>query len=245
MKSVVMAAVMALSAGQVMADEIIVFAAASLKTALDEIALDYEAETGNTVLISYAGSSKLAQQIIQGAPADVFISASTQWMDVVEAEGLLAEGSRTNLLGNSLVLVGFEEGVFDISDLPDHLGDERLAMALVNSVPAGQYGKQALTSLGLWDTLAPSVAQADNVRAALALVATGEAPFGIVYASDAVAEPSVHVIASFAEDTHAPIIYPAALTTEASDAAFLEYLSTPQAADVFKAQGFTVLQGEK
>lgn len=245
MKSAVSAAVIALSAGQAMADEVVVFAAASLKTALDEIASDYEAETGEAVLISYAGSSKLAQQIIQGAPADVFISASTQWMDAVEAEGLLAEGSRTDLLGNWLVLVGFEEGAFDIVDLPDHLGDEHLAMALVNSVPAGQYGKEALTNLGLWETLAPSVAQADNVRAALALVATGEAPFGIVYASDAVAEPAVHVIATFAEDTHAPIIYPAALTTEASDAAFLDYLSTPQAADVFKAQGFTVLQGEK
>ncbi|WP_194096305.1 molybdate ABC transporter substrate-binding protein [Marivivens aquimaris] len=245
MKSAVMAAVIALSAGQAMADEVIVFAAASLKTALDEIASGYEAETGDTVLISYAGSSKLAQQIIQGAPADVFISASTQWMDAVEAEELLAEGSRTDLLGNSLVLVGFEDATFDIADLPVHLGNERLAMALVNSVPAGQYGKEALTSLGLWDTLAPSIAQADNVRAALALVATGEAPFGIVYASDAVAEPAVHVIASFAEDTHAPIIYPAALTTEGDDAGFLDYLSTPQAADVFAAQGFTVLQGEK
>ncbi|NIY71310.1 molybdate ABC transporter substrate-binding protein [Marivivens donghaensis] len=245
MKSAVLAAVMALSAGQASADEVIVFAAASLKTALDEIASDYKAETGETVLISYAGSSKLAQQIIQGAPADVFISASTQWMDAVEAEGLLTKGSRTDLLGNSLVLVGFEDAMFDIAGLPEHLGNERLAMALVNSVPAGQYGKEALTSLSLWGTLAPSVAQADNVRAALALVATGEAPFGIVYASDAVAEPSVHVIATFAEDTHAPIIYPAALTTEASDTAFLDYLSTPQAADVFEAQGFTVMQGKE
>ncbi len=245
MKSAVMAVVIALSAGQAMADEVIVFAAASLKTALDKIASDYEAETGETVLISYAGSSKLAQQIIQGAPADVFISASTQWIDAVEAEGLLADGSRTDLLGNSLLLVGYEDDAFDIAELPDHLGNERLAMALVNSVPAGQYGKEAITNLGLWETLAPSVAQADNVRAALALVATGEAPFGIVYASDAVAEPAVHVIATFAENTHAPIIYPAALTTEADDAAFLDYLTAPQAADVFKAQGFTVLQGEK
>lgn len=227
------------------ADEVVVFAAASLKTALDAVAADFTAETGHQVTLSYAGSSQLAAQIIAGAPADVFVSAAVSWMDAVASEGLIVADSRTDLVGNTLVLIG-PAGAPPMApaDLPAALGNDRLAMALVDSVPAGQYGKAALQSLGLWDAVAPHVAQADNVRAALALVALGEAPFGIVYATDAAAEPGVSVVATFAADSHPPIVYPAALLTGAADAgdrAFLEALSGPAADAIFSAQGFALL----
>jgi len=199
-------------------------------------------------VISYAGSSALAKQIIAGAPADLFISASTSWMDKVEAEGAIAPGTRRDLLGNTLVLVAGETGDVALTDLPAKLGDEHLAMALVDSVPAGQYGKAALTSLGLWEALEPHVAQVDNVRAALALVATGEAPFGIVYATDAAAEPKVHIVATFPTDSHPAITYPAALLKEApapaAAQALLDYLGSPEAAAIFAAQGFAVKDSE-
>lgn len=226
------------------AAETTVFAAASLKTALDRIAADYSADTGEKVVVAYGGSSALARQIIAGAPADVFISASVDWMDQVQQAGVLRDGSRRDLLGNRLVLIGHkateESDVFP-ADLADQLAGEnaRLAMALVDAVPAGIYGKQALTSLGKWQELAPHVAQADNVRAALALVATGAAPFGITYATDAVAEPEVSVIYGFPADSHDPIVYPAALIGDDPVAArFLEALSGPDASRVFQENGF-------
>lgn len=227
------------------AEDVTVFAAASLKTALDEIATDWQQSSGDTVTVSYAGSSQLARQIQQGAPADLFISAAVDWMDTVEGDGLIAEGSRVDLLGNTLVIVGGADAPdLDIANLPTALSGGKLAMALVDSVPAGVYGKQALTSLRLWDGVSPSVAQADNVRAALALVATGEAPYGIVYASDAVAEPAVRVVATFAEGSHDPIIYPAAALKDAGPAAtgFLDHLSSEAAAATFREQGFEVLR---
>lgn len=228
------------------AEEITVFAAASLKTALDQIAADWQAETGNSVLLSYGGSSALARQIIQGAPADLFISASINWMDQVEGAGLTQAGSRRDLLGNRLILIASGEGQPVMDELPADpvamLKGGKLAMALVDSVPAGQYGKQALETLGIWPALQPHVAQADNVRAALALVATGAAPFGVTYASDAVAEPKVTAVYTFPEDSHDPIIYPAALTSDAgAAAAFLDELSTPKAAEIFVANGFEPL----
>ncbi|MDB6179855.1 molybdate ABC transporter substrate-binding protein [Paracoccus fistulariae] len=227
-----------------------VFAAASLKTALDQIAAEFGAKTGGQVTISYAGSNQLARQIIQGAPADIYLSANARWMDEVENAGLVADGTRQDLLGNRLVLIAHgkanvlnDDQMRDL-DLPAMLGDEKLAMALVDAVPAGQYGKAALESLGLWDDVAPHVAQADNVRAALALVATGEAPLGIVYATDAAAEDDVSVIGEFPADSHPPITYPVALTRMAqdpADRAFYDLLSSPQAATIFEAAGFTVL----
>ena len=230
------------------ADEIVVFAAASLKTALDPIAQAFETASGDRVRISYAGSNTLAQQILQGAPADIFISASTEWMDEVDRGGALADGTRTDLLANRLVLVAHDAQAPQLApapgfDLAGALKGGRLAMALVDAVPAGQYGKEALESLGVWDAVAPHVAQADNVRAALALVATGEAPLGIVYATDASAEPRVHVVGTFPEDSHAPITYPAALLKHSSDGdrAFFEALQATGADAVFEAQGFTVL----
>lgn len=231
-----------------LADEVVVFAAASLKTALDQVAAEWQAQTGNTVTISYAGSNALAKQIIEGAPADIFISAAVNWMDAVETEGLIVPGTRADLLGNSLVLVAHGQAApVEITaslDLPALLAGGKLAMGMVDSVPAGQYGKAALESLGLWDAVEADVAQSENVRAALALVATGEAPLGIVYASDAIAEPGVTVIGTFPADSHKPITYPAALLTTSADAAdadFLKALSGDAADAKFAAQGFAVL----
>lgn len=228
------------------AETVTVFAAASTRDALDEAATLWEARTGHEVVTSYAGSSVLARQIQQGAPADLFLSANEDWMDVLQAEGLIDEASRVDLLANTLVLIA-APGI-SLSEplapgaLAQALGDERLAMALVEAVPAGIYGKAALRALGLWADLAPKAAQADNVRAALALVASGEARFGIVYATDAVAEPEVSVAAQFPPDSHPPIRYPLAATADATPEArdLLGWLSGPEAAEVFRRHGFTV-----
>ncbi len=248
-RRLLLAAALATATGPALADEVVVFAAASLKTALDGVAADYQAATGNTVTISYAGSNALAKQIIEGAPADIFFSASKSWMDEVEKAGLVADGTRGNLLGNTLVLVAHGKDAAPVeltqgTDLKSLLGDGKLSMAMVDSVPAGQYGKEALENLGLWTTVEGAVAQSENVRAALALVATGEAPYGIVYASDAVADENVSVVATFPEDSHKPITYPAALLKSAADPAdkaFLEALSAAAADAKFTEQGFIVL----
>ena len=232
------------------ASGVVVFAAASMKTALDAFAGRWQGQTGTTVTISYAGSSRLAQQILQGAPADVYISANTGWMDAVQKAGLIAEGGRRDILGNTLVLIAHGAKAPPVAigpgfDLAGLLGDGKLAMALVASVPAGQYGKAALTALGVWDAVAPKVAQADNVRAALALVSTGEAPYGVVYATDALADPGVSVVGTFPADSHPPIVYPAALLKTAADPAaraFYDALAGAEAATVFAAHGFAVLR---
>ena len=240
-----------LLATPVAAQEVTVFAASSLQTALDGIAADWEAETGTDVTLSYAGTPQLAQQIAQGAPANLFVSAAVNWMDELQSQGLIEPDSRRDLLGNSLVLVAHGEAqpveIAPTLDLPALLDGGKLAMALVDSVPAGVYGKEALTSLGLWEDVASQVAQAENVRAALALVATGEAPLGIVYGSDAIAAQGagedISVLGTFPEDSHAPITYPAALVAGRDTPAavqFLDHLSSPEARAVFKAQGFTV-----
>ncbi|MGX1495673.1 molybdate transport system substrate-binding protein [Labrenzia sp. MBR-25] len=230
------------------ADEITVFAAASLADALNEIEQHFEAATGHDLVISLAGSSALARQIQQGAPADIFISANPDWMDVLEKDGLLEPGSRFDLLNNALVLIahGREAQPLDMADLDlaGLLGDNRLAMALVDAVPAGIYGKAALQSLGLWDAAEPRIAQSDNVRSALALVATGEAPYGIVYATDAVAEDNVTVVGTFPADSHPPIVYPVADLANRdvpAEAEFLAYLQGPDAREAFERQGFVVL----
>lgn len=236
-------------ASPALAQEVVVFAAASMKNALDAVAADYQAATGNTVTINYAGSNQLAKQIIEGAPADIFISAAVNWMDEVEKAGLLADGTRKDLFGNTLVLIahGKDAAPVDIGpdfDLKGLLGDEKLAMAMVDSVPAGQYGKAALEKLGVWAAVAPSVAQSDNVRAALALVATGEAPYGIVYATDAAADDNVTVVGTFPADSYPPIIYPAAVLTGAADAAdraFFEAMTSDAADATFAGQGFAIL----
>jgi molybdate transport system substrate-binding protein len=230
-------------------DNVTVFAAASLKNALDNINSAWKAETGKEATISYAGSSALAKQIEEGAPADVFISADLAWMKYLSEKNLTQKDTEVELLGNRIVLIapaGDAEAI-EIApgfDLAGRLGDEHLAMANTDSVPAGKYGKAALEKLGVWDAVASKVAQAENVRAALALVAAGEAPLGIVYQTDAAADPSVKIIGTFPQDSHEPIIYPAAVTAEAkaADAAdFLAYLKGAKAKELFEEQGFTVL----
>lgn len=231
------------------AEQITVFAAASLTDALAEIETRFEAATGHDLVVSLAGSSVLARQIQQGAPADIFISASGDWMDAVEADGLIEEGSRFDLLVNTIVLVahGTEAAPVDIgpsTDLAGLLGGGRLAMALVDSVPAGVYGKAALESLGLWDEVEAQVAQADNVRAALAFVAAGEAPYGIVYATDAAAEDDATIVGTFPPDSHPPIVYPAADLAGRdvpAEGDFLDYLRGAEARAAFERQGFTML----
>lgn len=231
--------------GVARAEAVTVFAAASLKTALDEIAALYTAETGQKVVASHAGSSALARQIQQGAPADLFVSASPDWMDQLQDAGRIDAASRFDLAGNRLVLIAHDAQAapLDIGpemDLSDRLEGGRLAMALVDAVPAGIYGKAALQQLGQWRAVAPHVAQADNVRAALALVATGAAPLGIVYATDAAVEPRVRVLGRFPDGSHPPIRYPAAAvagrTGEA--AAFLSHLRGAAAQEVLARHGF-------
>ncbi len=237
-------------AAAALAGDVTVFAAASLKTALDAIAADWQKQTGTTVTISYDSSAKLAKQIQAGAPADLFISASVQWMDTLAQAKLINPDSRKTLLGNTLILVAADKTAAPIDltkgfDLAGLLGDGKLAMGMVDSVPAGQYGKQALTSLGIWDAVAPKVAQSENVRAALALVDSGEAAFGIVYGSDAVADAKVAIVATFPDDSHQPILYPAAViasSTKPEAQAFLNDLSSDAAGAIFAAQGFIVLK---
>ena len=242
----ILAAAFVLMAQPVLAD-VTVFAAASLKTALDEIAADYTKATGTPVVLSYGGTPALARQIAEGAPADIFLSASTAWMDDLAEKALIQPASRRDLLGNRLMLVG-GAGAAPVTldpslDLSALLAGGKLSMAQVDSVPAGQYGKEALENLGLWASVEPSVVQSENVRAALHLVALGEAPYGVVYASDAAADPGVVTVATFPDDSHTPIVYPAALTVTASEdaAAFLDHLATPKARAVFAANGFLPL----
>jgi molybdate transport system substrate-binding protein len=233
---------------------VVVFAAASLKNALDEAATAWRTETGKSARISYAGSNALAKQIEAGAPADLFISADLAWMDYVERAGLLKPGSRTEFLRNALVLIApgpkaaSDPQVALAPDLGTTLGKilagGKLAMATIDAVPAGKYGKAALEKLGAWDAVKGQVAQAENVRAALLLVARGEAPLGIVYATDAVADPSVHVVATFPADSHPPIVYPAAVTKDSRNPdaeALLLYLRGPAARGFFERQGFMVI----
>lgn len=246
MRPILAVAALVLSAQTALAD-VTVFAAASLKTALDEIASDWSAATGTPVVLSYGGSAALARQIAEGAPADIFLSASVDWMDDLAARSLIQPDSRRNLVGNRLILVsqGAAEPMTIDADLEltAMLDGGKLAMGMVDSVPAGQYGKAALESLGLWAEVAPSVVQSENVRAALKLVALGEAALGIVYASDAVAEPGVTVIGTFPDTSHAPIVYPGALTVTAGAEAgsFLDHLGSPEAWEVFQANGFRPL----
>ncbi|WP_425071577.1 molybdate ABC transporter substrate-binding protein [Sagittula sp. S175] len=230
------------------AGDITVFAAASLRNALDEIADAYKAETSESVVLSYAASSALARQLQHGAPADLFISANTDWMDVLEAEGLLAEGTRRDLLGNKLVLISAQPGdpieLSQDTDLVGLLQGGRLAMALVDAVPAGIYGKTGLETLNLWQSVSGHVAQADNVRAALSLVSSGAAPYGIVYATDARAESNVYVRSEFPENSHSPIVYPVAAMKGREQAAgpFLAFLGTDTARSIFEANGFEPME---
>jgi len=229
--------------------KILVFAAASLKTALDDISAQWQIRTGKRATVSYAASSALAKQIEQGAPAHIFISADLDWMDYLADRKLINPETRSDLLGNRLVLIGPKETDQKVDIEPGFplaslLGQGRLAMANTRAVPAGKYGKAALQALGVWDLVKDRIAQAENVRAALLLVSRGEAPLGIVYRSDAVSDPAVTTLGTFPENTHPRIVYPIAELTGATtpDArAFIDELKSPQARSIFEKQGFTVL----
>lgn len=227
-----------------------VFAAASLKNALDEAGKAFTAESGIPVRASYAASSALARQIEQGAPADLFASADLEWMDYLAARKLIRPETRVNLLANRLVVVApkdarLSEAAFTPEWFARALGpDGRLATGEVKSVPIGKYAKAAFETLGLWAQVQPRLAQADNVRAALALVSRGEAPLGVVYESDAKSDPGVKVVGVFPPSSHPPVVYPFAVTTEAKGeggARFLTYLKSRAARRFFEAQGFTMI----
>jgi len=225
-----------------------VFAAASLKNVLDAAKPGFEKASGKTLVISYAASGPLAKQIESGAPADVFVSADLKWMDYLEKAGQIVPASRTVLAGNSLVLIAPADSTATIdlargADLAGLLGDGRLAVGEPKSVPAGAYAVEALTALGILGTVEAKFAPVESVRAALALVATGEAAAGIVYATDAKVEPKVKVLATFPEDSHKPIVYPAAVTKSSADpagaAAFLAYVKSGPGHALLLDQGFT------
>jgi molybdate transport system substrate-binding protein len=228
---------------------ITVFAAASMKNALDEVDSLFTEQSGIKVVASYAASSSLMKQIEQGAPADVFLSADIDWMDYGIKHNLIKNDTRKDLLGNRLVLIAAKDSkIGNVSiapgfDLAALAGSGRIATGDVRAVPAGLYAKAALEKLGIWSSVESKIAMAENVRAALVLVARGEAPLGIVYETDAKVDPSVKIVGVFPEDSHPPIIYPVAMTKDAKpDAAqYLAFLTTPEARAVFERYGFRAL----
>ena len=230
-------------------DTITVFAAASLKNALDEINATFRKASGITVVASYAATSALVKQIEQGAPADVFASADLAWMDYLDKKNLIKPGTRFDLLGNKLVLIAPKDSKLnDVKigqgfDLAKLAGDGRVAVADVRAVPAGKYAKAALEKLGAWAAAEPKLAMAENVRAALALVGRGEAPLGIVYETDAKIEPNVKIVGYFPEGSYPTITYPAALTKDAKPEAarYLNYLRSRIAKAIFETYGFSLL----
>jgi molybdate transport system substrate-binding protein len=228
---------------------LIVFAAASMKNALDDVDAAFTAKTGFKVSASYAASSTLAKQIEQGAPADIFVSADTDWMDYAIGKKNINEPSRVNLLGNSIVLVAPKDSKIDhvtISqgfDLAKLAGDGRIASGDVKSVPSGKYAKAALEKLGAWQAAEPKFAMAESVRAALALVSRGEAVLGIVYSTDAKVEPGVKIVGTFPAESHPPIVYPVAATATAKPEAkdYLDFLRSTAAKAVLEKYGFNYL----
>lgn len=235
------------------AESVTVFAAASLKNVLEDLVHTFEKRTGHQIVLSFAGSSALARQIEYGAPADMFISANRDWMDQLENGGFLAPGSRFDFAGNRLVLIrsgaASDTTPAEITskfNLAGALDGGQLAMALVDAVPAGIYGKAALEHLGLWQGVRDQVAQSDNVRSAMALVALGAAPLGIVYETDATVEPRVSILGRFPQDSHPPIRYPAALVDGRASAGaldFMSYLQSLEAKALLKAHGFLTVAG--
>lgn len=230
-------------------DTLTVFAAASLKNALDDVDADFAKAAGIKVTASYAASSALAKQIEQGAPADVFASADVDWMDYAQQKMLIKDDTRVNLLGNRLVLIAPKTsrlGNVTIGpgvDLAALAGDGRIVTGDVRAVPVGRYAKAALEKLGAWPKAAPKMAMTENVRAALALVARGEAPLGIVYETDAKVEPGVKIVGTFPADSHPPILYPFAATAAAKPQAarYLAFLRSTAAKNVFERYGFSAL----
>jgi molybdate transport system substrate-binding protein len=231
-------------------DTVTVFAAASMKNALDEIDSAFTKARGTKVVVSYAATSALAKQIDQGAPADVFISADVEWMNYVAEHRLIKEETRVNLLGNKLVLIAPKDSKIDPVtidakfDIAHMIGTGRIAVADPAAVPAGKYAKSALQSLGLWSIAEPKLAPAENVRAVLAYVSRGEAPVGIVYETDAKVEPNVKIIGKFPESSHPAIIYPVAVVAASKNpdvSHYIQFLRSPQAKAIFEHYGFSFL----
>jgi molybdate transport system substrate-binding protein len=226
-----------------------VFAAASMKNALDDVDAAYTAKTGVKISASYAASSALAKQIEQDAPADIFVSADTAWMDYAIGKKKINAPTRVDLLGNSIVLIAPKDSKIDNVtigkgfDLAKLAGDGKIATGDVKAVPVGKYAKAALEKLGAWQAAEPKFAMAENVRAALALVARGEAVLGIVYSTDAKVEPGVKIVGTFPADSHPAIIYPAAATSTAKPeaAGYLAFLKTTAAKTIFEKYGFKFL----
>jgi molybdate transport system substrate-binding protein len=239
-----------LSASPVLAENLMVFAAASLTDAIDTVAADFQRSTGEKVTVSFASSSTLARQIEQGAPAHIFISATPDWMDYLQERGYVQPGSQFNLLKNRLVLIAPQTSQVTLKIAPNFplaavLGDERLAMADPDHVPAGIYARTALENLEVWTDVASQAARVDTVRIALALVARGEAPLGIVYQSDTVVEPQVRIVDTFPRSSHPPIVYPVARIAESDHPAadkWLAFLRSDAASAVFERYGFTVIK---
>jgi molybdate transport system substrate-binding protein len=232
------------------AADVVVFGAASLKEALDAQVKRFESATGHKAVVSYAASNTLAKQIEAGAPADLFVSADLDWMDHLDRKALVMPGTRVDLLRNALVLIAPASSKSELKigpgfDLAGALGSGRLAMANPDSVPAGKYGRHALDCLGGWEGVRKRVARAENVRAALALVSRGEAPFGIVYATDAYADKGVRIVDTFPAACHPPIVYPAAILASSKSPAakpLLEYLRSMPARATWERHGFTPSQ---
>ena len=230
---------------------VLVFAAASLANVLGDLDQAFTARTGIRVTSSLAASSTLAKQIEAGAPADVYFSADLQWMSYLQQRALLRPGSRHDVAGNSLVLIAPAASTLQVSiapgfDLAGRLGGGHLAVADPDSVPAGIYAREALQKLGVWDSVAPRLVRAENVRTALAYVARGDAPLGIVYRTDALVQKGVRVVGVFPADSHSPIVYPVALTRRSNDAAarYLAFITSPDAQTVFRKWGFEPLTGK-
>ena len=228
--------------------ELLVFGAASLTNVMEDLGASYTRETGQPVKFSFAASSALARQLEAGAKADVFLSADLEWMDYVQARGLIDLHSRRDLLGNRLVLIAPASSAVALRiepgfHLAEALGRGRLATGDPDYVPVGRYARSALTTLGVWSEVADRLVRADNVRTALAFVARGEAPLGIVYATDAKIEPGVRVVDTFPEDSHLPITYPVAVTSSAAPGAtrFVEFLGNAASRAAFQKFGFITL----
>jgi len=240
------AAIAAVGMAPARAQDVLVFAAASLKNALDEADAVYKKRSGRKASLVYASSSALARQIESGAPADIFISADLDWMDYVDKRHLVKAGSRTNLLRNDIVLIAPADSKVSVTigprfPLAKLLGDGRLAMGDPDHVPAGKYGKAALEALAVWPSVADRIARAENVRAALNFVSRGEAPFGIVYRTDAAAQKNVRVVGAFPASSHPPIVYPAAMLASGKSPAsehYFRFLQSSEAQAIFSKHGF-------
>ncbi|EHZ2781394.1 molybdate ABC transporter substrate-binding protein [Vibrio parahaemolyticus] len=244
-KHACLAAILSISFSTNAATDLKVYAASSMTNAIDEIAQDFKEKYDVTVTPVYGGSSSIARQIINGAPADVFISANTKWMDYLVDEGFIDGDSVTNLVRNSLVLIAPQSSSLAVFNFADAnaweaaLNGSRLALGNPTSVPAGMYAKESLTTLGVWKEIQTKVAPAKNVRLALALVERGEAPLGVVYKTDAQLTSKVKIVGEFASDTHAAIVYPAAVVNDSTESRqFFQYLKSEDAKRVFAHYGF-------